>query len=237
MTLLQLKGSATTVEPIESLEKNKMLKLAADIRLKTYGMCRVGVGPWGFGMCNQNPSRIGLVINLSPNPYGDKPVSPEVTECTVKVLGFLKGSKPFLSPEEAETQSGSDPATLVVARALKEFSLSPIVVSTKECDAAFGELLKRDMNGGDRLTEDEAIQIASIRWYEAKTPREIVDFQLFEPLLCMPFAQFHKAVEAALGRPVWTHEFAYTRLMEEYKAMSRQEQGLQEQGMEQSMMF
>jgi hypothetical protein len=26
----------------------------------------------------------------------------------------------------------------------------------------------------------------------------------------MPFDVFHKAVEEALGRPVWTHEFAYS---------------------------
>jgi len=33
-------------------------------------------------------------------------------------------------------------------------------------------------------------------------------FQLFEDRLCMPFAVFHEAMEKALERPVFTHEFA-----------------------------
>jgi hypothetical protein len=32
-------------------------------------------------------------------------------------------------------------------------------------------------------------------------------FQMLQPLLCMPFTIFHEAMEKALGRPVWTHEF------------------------------
>lgn len=32
-------------------------------------------------------------------------------------------------------------------------------------------------------------------------------FQLFEPLLCMPFDIFHEAVEKTLNRSVFTHEF------------------------------
>lgn len=32
-------------------------------------------------------------------------------------------------------------------------------------------------------------------------------FQPLTPLLCMPFNIFHEAIEKALGRPVYTHEF------------------------------
>lgn len=49
---------------------------------------------------------------------------------------------------------------------------------------------------------------AETGWWKTATPREIVAFQLYEPLLCMPFNDYQAAVEAALGRPVWTHEFA-----------------------------
>ena len=38
------------------------------------------------------------------------------------------------------------------------------------------------------------------------TAREIAEFQLFTEQLCLPFTVFHKALEEALGRPVWTHE-------------------------------
>lgn len=56
------------------------------------------------------------------------------------------------------------------------------------------------------MTTQEAIALAESGWWEGKTPREIVAFQLYEEKLCMPFGDFHGALEAALGRPVWTHE-------------------------------
>jgi len=40
------------------------------------------------------------------------------------------------------------------------------------------------------------------------SPRDVAIFQLNEHRLCMNFGDFHKAVEDALGRPVWSHEFA-----------------------------
>ena len=39
--------------------------------------------------------------------------------------------------------------------------------------------------------------------------RQIAEFQIEQKLLCMPFAVFHEAMEKALDRPVFTHEFAF----------------------------
>jgi hypothetical protein len=58
------------------------------------------------------------------------------------------------------------------------------------------------------LTKDEAVALSESGWWKEKTPQEIVKFQLFEDRLSMDFRAFHEAVEKALGRPVWTHEFA-----------------------------
>lgn len=58
------------------------------------------------------------------------------------------------------------------------------------------------------MTKDEALAKIATHWWEHATPREIAEFQLREPLLCMPFGDFHKAVETVLGRGVFTHEFA-----------------------------
>ena len=55
---------------------------------------------------------------------------------------------------------------------------------------------------------DEAIAIAKTGWWKGEDPRQIVAFQLYEDLLCMDFGDYHEATEKALGRPVWTHEFA-----------------------------
>lgn len=56
------------------------------------------------------------------------------------------------------------------------------------------------------LTKEQAVQMAQSGW-NGMTDRDIAIFQMHEPLLCMPFDRFHEAVEKALGRSVWTHEF------------------------------
>src|ERR1700680_5089299 len=61
--------------------------------------------------------------------------------------------------------------------------------------------------GNLALSRKSAIAMAESNWWEGKTAQEICRFQLFETRLCMPFELYHKAVEEALGRPVWTHEF------------------------------
>jgi hypothetical protein len=57
------------------------------------------------------------------------------------------------------------------------------------------------------MTREQAIALVETKWWEGKTHRQIAMFQLFEDRLCMPFDKFHEAVEKALGRPVYTHEF------------------------------
>lgn len=61
------------------------------------------------------------------------------------------------------------------------------------------------------MTKDEAIAMCKSGWWKGKTPQEIVAFQLYEDRLCMDFSDFHAAVEKALGRPVYTHEFGLNR--------------------------
>ena len=68
------------------------------------------------------------------------------------------------------------------------------------------------------MTKEEALAKVATKWWETATTREIVEFQLFEDRLCMPFGDFHGAVEKELGRPVFTHEFAEpARLREEFR--------------------
>ena len=57
------------------------------------------------------------------------------------------------------------------------------------------------------MTKKEAIALHDSKFWEPMTYAERAKFQLFEPKLCMPFGVFHEAVEKALGRPVFTHEF------------------------------
>jgi len=59
------------------------------------------------------------------------------------------------------------------------------------------------------ITPEQAIALHETRFWEKMSFRERAEFQLYTECLCMPFEVFHEAVEKTLGRPVWTHEFAF----------------------------
>jgi hypothetical protein len=61
------------------------------------------------------------------------------------------------------------------------------------------------------LTEDEAVALYDSGFWKQMSHEEIAKFQLITDRLCMPFEVFHEAIEKALGRPVWTHEFGLNR--------------------------
>jgi hypothetical protein len=67
------------------------------------------------------------------------------------------------------------------------------------------------MNDDLGITEDQAIRMVHSNWWVGMAPRDIAMFQMHERRLCMPFHVFHAAMEEALGRPVYTHEFALDR--------------------------
>lgn len=73
------------------------------------------------------------------------------------------------------------------------------------------------MSEESKLSREVAEELYDSRWWEDETDQEIIAFQLFEPRLCMPFKEYHRAIESVLGRPVWTHEFAFSeQLQKEY---------------------
>lgn len=60
-----------------------------------------------------------------------------------------------------------------------------------------------------QLTQEQAIVMCTSNWWVGMNPVKVTQFQLSQERLCLPFAVLHEAVEQALGRFVWTHEFAY----------------------------
>ncbi len=61
----------------------------------------------------------------------------------------------------------------------------------------------------NQLTEAQAIEIAKSNVWKDWTSEQVVRFQLFQKRLCMDFSHFHKCISEVLGRPVFTHEFAF----------------------------
>lgn len=68
------------------------------------------------------------------------------------------------------------------------------------------------------IGKEAAIALGKSGWWKDKSPEEICDVQLFTKELCMDFGDFHGAIEKALGRPVYTHEFGldYDGIVAEY---------------------
>lgn len=62
-----------------------------------------------------------------------------------------------------------------------------------------------------QLTKEQAIAFSENKCYEDMTYRQIAEFQMEQDKLCMPFDIFHEAIEKTLGRPVFTHEFAFRK--------------------------
>ena len=61
----------------------------------------------------------------------------------------------------------------------------------------------------EQFTKEQAIAFGENKLYEPLSYRERAELQLFQQKLCMPFDVFHEAIEKALDRPVYTHEFAF----------------------------
>ena len=60
-----------------------------------------------------------------------------------------------------------------------------------------------------QFTHEQAFTLSDSQWWIGVDAVKIAQFQLSQKRLCVDFGVFQKAVEQALGRPVWTHEFAY----------------------------
>jgi hypothetical protein len=63
----------------------------------------------------------------------------------------------------------------------------------------------------EQLSREQAIALHDSNAWQKWDAKTRALFQMEQDCLCMPFGEFHKAVEDALGRPVWTHEFGLNR--------------------------
>jgi hypothetical protein len=61
------------------------------------------------------------------------------------------------------------------------------------------------------MTRDEAVALYESGFWKQMAYEDIAKFQLLEERLCMPIEAFHEAIEKALGRPAYTHEFGFNR--------------------------
>lgn len=64
-----------------------------------------------------------------------------------------------------------------------------------------------------QLTREQAIAFCENKGYEGWTARQIAEFQLQQDRLCVPMDLFHESINEALGRSVFTHEFAKPELL------------------------
>lgn len=208
--------------------ENRMLRLAEELRTLTMGLCRVGPGPYGFGVSTSQLSSVGAVICLEPDPYGEEPLPDGLTEytATVRPIDTRREGRSYgrgiSDGRLQELAQGGDIATRAAAKGLLQICGKPVVVSAQEGDDAFDAMAYTEASGQAMgFTTEELRQINELRWYEGKTPQEIVEFQLFEDQLCMPLGEFRSAAEAVFGRAIGPGELQADRqaLQEEYRAI------------------
>lgn len=68
-----------------------------------------------------------------------------------------------------------------------------------------------------RITEQSAKQLAKSNFWMKMNAEDIARFQLYQPLLCVPFHIFQTCLEALFDRPIYTHEFGLSNLIVEYE--------------------
>lgn len=67
------------------------------------------------------------------------------------------------------------------------------------------------------ITRKSAISLDNSKFWTKMSPEDIARFQLYQPILCMPFDLFHESMEKLFDRPIYTHEFGLSNLIVEYE--------------------
>jgi len=70
-------------------------------------------------------------------------------------------------------------------------------------------------NQVQQLTKEQAKRFYDSKVWESWTDRQIVEFQLFQDRIALPWSGFREAIEKVLNRPVYTHEFAFADLLKQ----------------------
>lgn len=192
----------------EQAQSNPILKLAAELRRRTYGMCDMGVGPWGYGVNTLPLTKVGAIVCMAPDPYGEKPVPLETKEYTVTIRPIYAEYDSIWNGKHISMDAlqrfcqGEDVMTRLAANALREMAMHPVKASVQEDHDAYDAIRIAEAQECERITQEEARQLEELRWYETKTPEEIVDFQVCQSRLCMPMERFREAAEAVFGHPI-----------------------------------
>lgn len=128
--------------------ENQILNLASEIKRLTGGLCSVGVGPYGFGVDNDNSSEIGLVIKETPPFFPDGPESQHSLEGTLTVEAYRKEDGTALNREAVEQllQSSQNEATQTIAKAAAELNKTPVHVASEEYEAAYNTLAEQALS-------------------------------------------------------------------------------------------
>ena len=83
----------------------------------------------------------------------------------------------------------------------------PVVAAGMGVNAANCSGVKNREDEMKQFTREQAVALFEAKIWKEWSDKEIVDFQLYQDRLCMPFDRFHQAMESVFARTVWTHEF------------------------------
>lgn len=210
----------------EHARPNPILKLAAELRRRTYGMCDMGVGPWGYGVNTLPLTKVGAIVCMDPDPYGEEPVPLGTIEYGITIRPVYTGPESIWHGKHISMDAllqfckDEDVMTRMVTNALWEMAAHLVKASVQEDHVAYEAIRIAEASECERITQEEAGQLETLRWYETKTPEEVVDFQVCQSRLCMPMERFREAAEAVFGHPIpETFDDCRKSLLEELREM------------------
>lgn len=124
-----------------------MLVLIEEIHQQAEKMCGAGPGPYGFGIRNNNPSDIGMVITFEPSPVKDNVIFPEDTPgYEVSVQAFSReGQRPLEARKVEELLKDGNSATRKIAGAVIGLSKEIRHATRQACLEAFDVLAEREL--------------------------------------------------------------------------------------------
>lgn len=124
---------------------NPILELIERVETLTQGLCDVGVGPGGFGVGNNNLSKVGLVISQTP-PHSFDVQSLEIDQhITLTIEPYLKENAASLNDEQIRTilKNEPDEKTAVICQAALALFTRSIEVTDEEYEAAYHVVAER----------------------------------------------------------------------------------------------
>ena len=129
------------------------------INIETKGSCKVGAGPYGFGMSNPAESRLHLIVSMEPNPVDDvtNTIFTNSKNYMVGLVGVLTaedGEERVYSADTVKEFSPQGSMEEQMKAALITLGTLKLRISSQTCHEVFGDMAVEQMNEAAKASQE-----------------------------------------------------------------------------------